>query len=139
MDIVRHKVFFSLKLKVLSVEVNCMCRTLTYTDNDSHINLGFKYPPQTMVFTLNLDSRITYLHRQWFQSLNWIHKKVNYTNKSSITFQAKVDQNGIPLLYIFCLLLYGNQIAEENPAANSQIAFQAKYDASRAHNFQLAQ
>ena len=27
---------------VLSVEVSCLCRLLIYTDNDFHLNLGFK-------------------------------------------------------------------------------------------------
>ena len=36
-----------------------------------------------MVFTLNLDSRITYLHHQQFQSYKQIHKKIIYTDKSS--------------------------------------------------------
>ena len=28
--------------EVLSVEVSCLCRLLIYTDNDFHLNLGFK-------------------------------------------------------------------------------------------------
>ena len=36
------------------------------TDNDFHFDLGFKFSTQTMVFTLNLDSRKGSLHEKWF-------------------------------------------------------------------------
>ena len=53
-------------VEVLSVETTCLYRELLYTYNDFHLNLGFKFFSQTMVFTLNLDSRKGFLHRQWF-------------------------------------------------------------------------
>ena len=35
----------------------CLCRTLTYIDNNLLLNLTFRESPQTMVFTLNMASR----------------------------------------------------------------------------------
>ena len=50
----------------MSVEGSCLRRERLYTDNDFHLNLGFKLPTQTLVFTLNLVSRKGSVHRQWF-------------------------------------------------------------------------
>ena len=48
------------------MEISCLCRVLLYTDNELYLNLGFNYSTQTVVFTLNLDSRNYSLHRQVF-------------------------------------------------------------------------
>ena len=50
----------------LSLKNTCLCRTLSYKDNDLHANLGFKCSLQTMVSTLNRNSGNSVLHRQWF-------------------------------------------------------------------------
>ena len=44
----------------------CLFSENLYTNNDFHPNLGFNFSTQTMVFTLNLDSRKGSLHRRWF-------------------------------------------------------------------------
>ena len=59
---------FEVTAEVLSVEITWMCRELVYTDNDFHINLGLKFSTQTMVFSLDQDSRKCFLNRQWFKS-----------------------------------------------------------------------
>ena len=53
-------------IKVLSVEGSWPFKERLYTDNDFHPNLGFKFPTQTPVFTLNLVSRKGSLHMHWF-------------------------------------------------------------------------
>ena len=52
---------------IFSVD-NCLWRLVVYTEHDFHLILGFKLSSQTLVFTLNQDSRIGYLDRQWFSS-----------------------------------------------------------------------
>ena len=47
----------------------CLYRELLYTDNDFHLNLGFKFSPQTMVLVFNLISRKSSLHRQFLYAL----------------------------------------------------------------------
>ena len=62
----RKYLSWKIGLKVLSVEICFLCILLFYPDNDFHLILGFNISIQTMVFTLNQDSRKGYLHRQWF-------------------------------------------------------------------------
>ena len=66
-----------LTIEVLSVEICCLGRLLVYTDNDCHLILGFKIYIQTMVFTLNRDSRKGYRHRQWFSPKSDFTKKLS--------------------------------------------------------------
>ena len=47
------------------MERTSLCRELLYTDNDFHLDLGFKFSTQTMVLVLNLISRKSSLHRQF--------------------------------------------------------------------------
>ena len=47
---------------------NCLWRLVVYTEHDFHLILGFRLSSQTLVFTLNWDSRKGYLHRKWFSS-----------------------------------------------------------------------
>ena len=63
---------------------SCLYRELLYTHNDFHLSLDFNFSTQTMDFTLNLDSRKGSLHRQWFKSYIWFHKKVFFTDNSLI-------------------------------------------------------
>ena len=109
-------------LEVLSLEGTCLCRELLYKDNDFHLNLGFKFSTQTMVFTLNLVSRKGSLHSQWFESIIWFHEKVPYTNNSSAPFSptqwkssviGEMQQHYIfvqnqSFIVIVCLLGLGN-------------------------------
>ena len=78
---------------VWSVEMSCL-----YTEQDFHLILGFKLSTQTVVFTLNWDSRKVYLHSQL------IHLKYDLTKKLStqtirllfpLTLETIVDK-GIP-------------------------------------------
>ena len=57
-------------IEELSLKNTCLCRTLSYKDNDLHLNLGFKCSLQTMVSTLNRNLLKSVLHRQ-----NLYHKK----------------------------------------------------------------
>ena len=63
---------------------NCLWRLVVYTEHDFHFIMGFKLSSQTLVFTLNPDSRKGYLHRQWLSSLIWFHETVINTEHYSI-------------------------------------------------------
>ena len=57
---------FSRKVEELSLKKTCLCKTLSYKDNDLHVNLGFKCSLQTLVSILNRNSGNSVLNRQWF-------------------------------------------------------------------------
>ena len=73
-------------VEVLSVEISCLCKVLFYMDNDFHLNLVFNYYTQTIVFTLNIESR-----------KGSLHKKCNVFSPKS-DFTKKVLYAGISLL-----------------------------------------
>ena len=56
------------QVEELSLNDICLCKTLSYKDNDLHVHLGVKCSLQTMVSTLIRNSGNSVLHRQWFSS-----------------------------------------------------------------------
>ena len=61
-------------VEILSVERTCLWRELLYLDNDFHLNLGFKFSSQTVVFTSNLDSRKRFSPQTMVLVLNLISR-----------------------------------------------------------------
>ena len=69
---------------VLSVKISCLYRQLLYKNSDFHLNLGFNFSAQTLLFTLN-----------------WIHVKVistdnGFTLKSNFTKRFSTQTVSLP-------------------------------------------
>ena len=90
------KIFF--EVEVLSLKAICLCRTLSYRDNDLHVNLGFNSSPQAMVWTMSYTDN-------GFNPKSWFKKTCPTQTKPLTSFHF---QNMSPFLCVQRSAIDGN-------------------------------